>query len=110
MRTVEPHPEWVRILKDYTARNAGRRARLELDDPELGAPWGEVDFPLRGVTYDRRDDRVEIMLGATAILEERLTHSIARPTSIDIVASAPPGGEILRIRHPDGQTLLQLLR
>jgi hypothetical protein len=110
MEAPPPRADWAKILKEYTLRNAGRRARLEFDDPEAGGGgWAEVDFPLRGVAYDRRDDRVEIMLGELGSLDERLTHSIARPRTIAILASRS-GGEILSVTHPDGETRLQFVR
>ena len=28
---------WAGPVRDFTRRNEGRRARLEIDDPELGA-------------------------------------------------------------------------
>jgi hypothetical protein len=102
-------PDWARLLKEYTQRHAGRRARLEFDDPDLGAQWAEIDFPLRGISYDRRDDRIEIMLGEIGSLEERLTHSIVRPCALDILLSERPTGEVLCISHPDGQTRLHLV-
>jgi len=110
MESGSPQADWVRILKEYTLRNAGRRARLEFDDPEVGrGGWAEVDFPLRGVAYDRRDDRIEIMLGEMGSLDERLTHSIARPRAIAITA-ADGAGEVLRVIHADGETRLQFVR
>jgi hypothetical protein len=101
--------EWARILKEYTLRNAGRHTRLEFDDPEIGAHWAEVDFPLRGVAFDPRDDRVEIMLGDIGSLDAHLTHSIAHPTSIDLAGGGQPGTDILRIAHGRGQTLLRFV-
>jgi hypothetical protein len=98
--------DWARLLKDYTQRNAGRRIRLEIDDPQIGAQWAEVDFPLRGISYDWRDNRVEIMLGEAGSLSQHLTHSIAFPTAVDLVWNGAVNHEVLRIEHGSGQTLL----
>jgi hypothetical protein len=101
--------EWVAILKDFTHRNAGRPTRLEIDDPELGAQWAEVDFPLRGVAYDARDGRIEIMLGEQGSLESHLTHSIEAPVALEVLYGPAGGGrEVLWIRHGEGQTLLRV--
>jgi hypothetical protein len=109
MTTVTSAAGWAGLLKDYTRRNAGRLTRLEMDDPEVGAQWAEVDFPLRGVAYDHQDNRVEIMLGEAGSLEAHLTHSIEDPLAIDLLESSYPGGEVLRIAHGRGQTLLQFV-
>lgn len=99
---------WVRLLHEFTQRNAGRRARLELDDPELGAQWQEVDYPLLGVAYDRRDERVEIMVGFMGDTDQRLTHSITDVSELEVLGSASGRGEVLRIGHGGVQTLLRL--
>ena len=55
--------DWIRELSAFTARNAGRRTVLEVDGMDIGAQREEQGYPLRGVAYDPRDGRVEIMLG-----------------------------------------------
>jgi hypothetical protein len=97
---------WSKLLTDFTQRHAGRRARLEVDDPDLGAQWLDSDHPLLGVAYDRRDDRIEIMLGEMGDVENRLTHTIPGATVVELAASN--GGETLRIGHGESQTLLHV--
>lgn len=111
MHTITAAPsEWARMLGEYTLRHAGRRMRLEFDDPALGAQWAEIDFPLRGIAYDRRDHRIEIMLGEIGSLEERLTHSIVAPSTLEVLATGHPTDEVLCITHPDGRTRLHPMR
>lgn len=105
MDTVLDRSEWPRSLADFTRQNAGRTSRLEIDDPELGAQPVEDGLPLRGVTYDPTDDRVEIMLGDPVPGARHLTHSVAHPERMD-VATSGPGYAVLRITHGAGQTLL----
>jgi hypothetical protein len=99
---------WARLLHEFTQRNAGRRARLEHDDPELGAQWQEVDYPLLGVAYDPRDDRVEIMVGFMGDTEQHLTHSISGASELEVFQPATGHGEVLRVGHGGVQTLLLL--
>ena len=54
---------WVKELHGFTQANVGRRTTLELDDPELGVQECGRGFPLWGVDYDPKRDRVDIMLG-----------------------------------------------
>lgn len=109
MATEATSTDWSGMLKAYTLRNTGRRTRLEIDDPAIGAQWSEIDFPLRGVAFDSRDNRIEIMLGEERSLEARLTHSIEYPVDVSILEGATPGSEVLCIRHGRGQTLLQFV-
>ena len=100
---------WTTRLQAFTQENAGRRARLEVDDPTLGAQALLEDYVVRGVAYDPRDGRVELMLaidGDTA----HLTHSISGVTSIDVLRDAQGRDHTLRIVRGDAQTLLTLMR
>ncbi|HEU4452425.1 MAG TPA: DUF5335 family protein [Longimicrobium sp.] len=105
MDTGTARAEWAALVRDFTRRNEGRRTRLEIDDPELGAQWQEVDLPLRGVDFDPRDGSVEIFVGAPD--GPRLSHRVAGVTEIDVQRG---GGadRTLRVAHGTGQTLLLL--
>lgn len=109
MPTVTIHPEWVDTLKDFNRRNAGRKTRLEIDDPELGAQWAELLCTLRGVGYDPRHGRLEIMLADGAGPREHLTHSIEGASRVDVLAGPDGRDTVLRIGYAGGQTLLSLV-
>lgn len=105
-----PRSEWVQALQRFTERNASRITELEIDDPELGAQAEEHDYPLRGVAYDRHDDRIEIMLGDLERASPHVTHSIEHPTALEILTDDEGHDEVLRIGRGAGQTLLRLRR
>jgi hypothetical protein len=104
-----PALDWSAFLASYVRRNAGRRTRLAMDDPVLGAQWNEIDFPLRSISFDSRDNRIEIRLGEERGLESQLTHSIAEPCALEVRRGPAPGAEELCIRHANGCTLLQFV-
>lgn len=108
MSATASRTDRISLLKDFTERNAGRITRLEIDDPEIGAQWAEVDLPLRGVAYDPRDDRVEVMLGDTWSTGTHLTHSIAAPDGLEVVRDEAGRDRVLRIAYDGGQVLLRL--
>jgi nucleotide-binding universal stress UspA family protein len=103
-RLADP-AEWAQRLEELTARNAGRRAMLETDDPELGAQAQGSDYPFLGAAYDRRDRRVELMFGDERG-ERHLMRGIAGATAIDILEGADGNDRVVRIAHGKGQTLL----
>jgi nucleotide-binding universal stress UspA family protein len=107
--TVE-EDRWASELDGFTKRNVGRRAALEVDDPELGAQAQEHDYPFLGATYDHHDRRVEIMLGDFKGVGRHLTRGIANVTSIDLLQDESGRDWILRIVHGNGQTILTLAR
>ena len=101
---------WSERLSKFTQANAGRRARLEVDDPAVGAQALVEDYILRGVAYDPRDERVELMLAAGDGGEAHLSHTVGSVTSVDVLRDARGRDHTLRVMRGDSQTLLTLLR
>lgn len=94
--------EWSSALDAFTRANVGRRARLEVDDPE-------IDHPLLGVAFDPRDRRVDILLGRLGSGEQHVSRSIGGVESLDVLTD-DDGKEIaLRVRHREGQIILTLV-
>jgi hypothetical protein len=102
--------DWAAELNEFTNRNAGRRTILEIDAPEYGAQPEETDYPLKGVVFDPRDRRIQIMLGEAGSFDRHLTHSIEAATRIDVLRGRDGRDEALRIQHRGGQTLLRFVR
>ena len=105
-----PPDRWASELQAFTSRNAGRRASIEVDDPEFGAQSQEFGYPLLGVAYDHHDRRVEIMVGDFKGTARHLTRGIDHVKSIDLMRDASGRDWILRIAHGEGQTILTLNR
>jgi len=105
---VKPE-EWAVVLEKFSARNDGRRVKLEVDDPELGAQVQQSGLALLGVTYDHHDKRVDVMLGDPQNHTRHLTRSIPRADDVSIVA-VPDGPErTLRVLSGRSQTLVTFL-
>lgn len=102
-----PERDWKGALQEFTQRNAGRATTLEEDSHDFGAQDLEEGFPLRGVAYDERDRRVEIMLGDLEGTEHHLTHTVSGVTGVDVLADSAGHDVALRVRREDGQTILR---
>jgi len=100
---------WGALLDDVSRANAGRRVRLEVDDPELGAQAQENDYPLRGIAYDPHDEHVAIMLGVARSGASHLSRSIGNISSIDVLTDSEGHDLAVRLRHGEGQTLLSFM-
>lgn len=111
VRTWRHAAEWTTALQEFTARNAGRHARLELDDPTFGAQTQERDDTILGVAYDPHDARVQIMLGDIDGGSRHHVRSIGGVVSVDLLTGGSGRDLVLRIAHGHGrvQTLLTLL-
>jgi hypothetical protein len=107
MTTNIPSSQWAGELQAFSARNAGRITVLEEQDNTIGAQEEAHGYPLRGVSYDRRDDRVEVMLGDLTGTEHHLTRSITDVREMDRMLDANGRDFALRIARGDGQTLLR---
>ena len=101
--------DWAAALEAFWKRNAGRRVRLEVDDPDLGAQVQETGFALLGVAYDRRDKSVELMMGDSRDHVRHLTRTIRRAGDIAFYAGPDGREQALRVEHGRGQTLLTFI-
>jgi nucleotide-binding universal stress UspA family protein len=107
--SATPHP-WVKEMRDFSRLNVGRRTTLELNDPEVGAQECGRNFPLWGVTYDPKRDRIEIMLGRSGTVEGHLTHSIPGPRDLEVEYDDKGLAKALQIRLRQGQIVLRVHR
>lgn len=105
----EIHP-WVAEMEEFSKANAGRRTTLELDDPEIGAQQCGKNFPLWGVDYDPRRDRINIMLGRSGTVEGHLTHSIPGPKDLRVERDDRGRPQALQVRLEKGQVVLRIHR
>ena len=96
---------WSNLLRDFTSRNAGRIASLEVDDPDVGAMIEASSYPLLGVDYDHKDKRLTISLGPTHGVERHLTRTVVKPDSVSVLSIAGRDSA-LSVTHGSGQTLL----
>jgi hypothetical protein len=106
--SAEPR-EWTDALNDFTRRNAGRPATIEVDDPEIGAQMLGRGA-LVGVTYDPHDRRIEIMVGDAHRARRHLMHSIPKVESIAMTTDEHSASEALELRHGRGHTLVLIKR
>jgi nucleotide-binding universal stress UspA family protein len=104
--SVTAYRDWTSMLADFTSRNLGRRTILEIDDLEIGAQAQEYNYPLIAAVYDRRDERVQIMLGDRTASGRHLSRSIGGVAGIDVLTDGHGHDMALRIAHGTSQTLL----
>jgi nucleotide-binding universal stress UspA family protein len=102
--TARPR-DWKAALDGFTRRNTGQRVSVEIDDPALGAQMLGRGCTLNGVTFDRHDKRVEIMVGDSSYPRRHLMHSVPDVESIAMTVD-DLGHEALELRHGYGHTLV----
>jgi len=97
-------------LEEFTTRNAGRRARLAIDDRGTAEETRERDDAILCVAYDPYGCRVDIVLGDLGNGGRHHVSSIGGVTSVDLLTGITGRDLVLRVAHGRGrvQTLLTL--
>jgi len=103
------HADWARKLDEFSRRNTGRRGRLEVDDPALGAQVEMTGYGFLGATYDYHGKRAQLMFGSAERDGPHLVRGISNIKSVDILSDGDAERDTaLSIASDDGQTLLVL--
>ncbi|HWB17841.1 MAG TPA: DUF5335 family protein [Vicinamibacterales bacterium] len=105
MRTIPRH-EWTSYFEQLSATLTGTRVEVEATSLDLGDQIVAEWLPLLGITYDAKDDLLDVALGG----EDHLTHLIRHPVRIDVTeeahevrglaVSTPDGVQVLRFKDP----------
>ncbi len=95
-------------LAQFTHRNLARPCLVEIDQADFGAQVLGQELPLVGATFDRHGNDVALMFGTSVLKGRHLTHTIAGVTQVDLTQNGGGRDQVLRILHPDGQTLVTL--
>jgi hypothetical protein len=97
---------WQSYLNDFSKRNAGRAARLEVISEELGTQSEVELLPLEGITFESKGSlaaSVEIMLGGASAADMRhLTHTVTQVRRIFPKLGADGREDALEIEAEDG--------
>lgn len=97
---------WPSLLKQFTQRNAGRHATLEVDGPAIGALVQVLELPFMGADYDHRDQRVDILFGDFAGDDRHFSRSITGADSVSVLRTADNRDSALCVTYEGSQALL----
>ncbi len=101
--------DWAQKLDDFSRRNAGRRGRLEVNDPALGAQVEMTGYRFLGAAYDSPSKRAQLMFGSLKGVGPHLVRGISNIKSVEILHDGRDDRDTaLSIVSDDGQTLLVL--
>jgi len=86
--------KWISYFDQLSIMIDGRRASVEIDAPEIGSQIEANNLPLLGITYDPKDNLIEVAM-------EGLDHMINKPVEVN-VAFGKKGVEVIEIINADG--------
>jgi nucleotide-binding universal stress UspA family protein len=110
--TSSESKDFAAVLDRFSRRNSGKKVLLEEDDYTLGAQLQARGYTLDGVTYDKSDRRVDVMLGGEGegsgarTRAAHLTRSIPNVSSVAVTLNERGDDYALQIRHGLSQTLV----
>ncbi|HUF03451.1 MAG TPA: DUF5335 family protein [Aridibacter sp.] len=105
-----PKDEWGSFLDDLTKRRFEWKTNLEVINREIGDQTLSDGLPLKGVTFEAKNEKrvIEILLGRNA--DDHQAHSIFRPKTVAFLPNEKDHGGILEIEEADGtKTLVRIL-
>jgi nucleotide-binding universal stress UspA family protein len=108
-KVLEQHADWSQTLDDFSRRNAGRRGRLEVDEPAVGAQVEMTGYRFLGAVYDSHSRRAQLMFGSGGRDGPHLVRGISNIKWVEVLSGGSGGSDaVLSIASDDGQTLLLL--
>jgi hypothetical protein len=92
--------EWEPLLDRLSKALIGKRAEVEVAALQLGDQVAAEWLPLLGITYDRKDDLIEIAL-------DGFDHLIQKPREVDLIQE---GGQWSALRIVDAEGKQHIVR
>ena len=101
-----PRAEWKPLFDRLSKSLLGKQAEIEVASLDLGDQIAVEWIPFLGISYDPRDDRIDVVL-------DRISHAISGPKEVRIDES-PAGlssiaivdkqgtGQVIRLKDPLG--------
>ena len=97
---------WQDYLDEFSKRNQGRAARVEVMSEDLGAQEAAEMLPFEGITFESKGSlapSVEIMLGGTGAADSRhMAHTVIEARRIVPKTGADGREDALEIEAGDG--------
>lgn len=106
--------QWQAYLDDFSKRNSGRMADLQILSDELGTQEEAEMLPFEGITLETKGSlasSVEIMLGGLESADKRnLTHTVTRVRRIVPKIGADEREDALEIEAKDGAKTILIFK
>ena len=103
--------EWPKFFDAFSRQHEGWLVDLEIFGSEIGAQVEERQLTLEGITDETNGtdgNTIMIMIGAKP--DDHITHSIARPTQVNLEQTDEGADAALAIKGEDGTTALLRFR
>jgi phage repressor protein C with HTH and peptisase S24 domain len=101
---------WPRYFDSLTQSSQGLLVTIELMSDELGDQSDVERLPLQAISYDPRDDVLEVAVGGRGVRYPIvLRHFISNPKTISVEENGEPDPAAIEVTDPSGvRTLITL--
>jgi Family of unknown function (DUF5335) len=101
---------WAGYLDSLTESSEGLLVSIELMSEEIGDQSDVERMPLQAISYDPRDDVLEVAVGGRGVRYPIvLRHFISNPTTISVEEDGAPSPSAILVTDPSGvRTLIRL--
>jgi hypothetical protein len=104
-----PKDQWIAFLADFTRRNRGAHARLEVLGGDAGYQVETEDRPFDGVAADVKDAENTIWFSFGSTPSEHLAHGVHGAVKLYAIPASNSSGEVFAAEAGDGsKTVLYL--
>jgi hypothetical protein len=106
-----PKEQWIPFLAEFTRRNRGAHARLEILNADSGYLVETEDRPFDGAAADVKDGEHTLWISFGSTPDDSLSHAVQRTAALYASRASKGSGEVLAAEAGDGsRTLLHLSR
>lgn len=106
-----PRDQWNLFLTEFTRKNRGAHARLDVLGPEVNYQVETEDKPFDGIAADIKDRESAAWITFGSTPDDHLTHGVHGVTIIRALAPGETTGAVLELEATDGsRTILELSR
>lgn len=103
-----PHHALDAELSAFAKRNMGRLCTVQVNRQDIGAQVLGHHLPVVGATYDAASKTVSLMLGASKLEGNHLSHVISGVSDVKLSSTSDGSDAVLQCVHEGGYTLIEL--
>lgn len=98
--------EWPEFFNEFSRKHLGTPVGIEIFGADLGAQTEETGLALEGITVEGNDVSGKIIITVGARADDHISHSINRPTQVNLEQTDEGVDLALAIKGMDGSTAL----
>lgn len=105
-----PQNEWPAFFDNFSRKHEGWLVKLQILGSDIGAQVQEHDLALEGITNERNETGISVIIMTGSKPDDHITHLIHNPQEVSLEQSDERADVALSIKSADGNTALLQFR